>query len=383
MKALHFGAGNIGRGFIGLVLYKSGYEVVFADVVKDLIDRLNKEKSYRVHVLGEEVDIEKVNGVRGVMIDSDECIKEIVTSNLITTAVGVNHLDGVAKVLVEGIRRMTAAGRNETLNILACENALYATDILKAKVLELLSEEEREYAYRYIGFANVAVDRISPNFRSDDMGPLDAATEKFFEWDIEKGNLKTELKIDGVNLVENLGPFLERKLFMLNGAHAMTAYLGYLKGYKTIDEAITDEEILSTVKKAQEEMAHGLAQKYNTFTIEELIEYSEKIIERFKNRFLHDEITRVGREPLRKLAPNDRLITPLRLCIERGKMPEAIIKGIAAAYRFDYEGDGQAVEMQRIIREKGIAGAVEEISGLPKDSYITAKIVVEYNKLVK
>lgn len=383
MKVLHFGAGNIGRGFIGLILYKSGYEVVFADVVEDLVKRLNEEKGYSVHILGTEVSTEDVENVRGVMLNSDECIDEVETSDLITTAVGVNHLGGVAKILAEGIRRMMTKGRCSPLNIMACENALYATDTLKGMVMELLNEGEKEYAEKFIGFANVAVDRIAPNFRTSDMGPLDAVVEKFFEWDIERGNLKTDLSIDGAAIVDRLSPYLERKLFLLNGAHAVTAYMGYLKGHKTIDEAISDKEILSVVKKAQEEMAYGLAQRHDAFTLDELKEYSGRIIDRFRNRFLQDEVTRVGRDPMRKLSPNDRLITPLMQCVEIGELPEALIKGIAAALRFDYEGDDQAVEMQRIIRERGVAGAVEEICGIPKDSPITDKIVVEYNRLVK
>lgn len=383
MKAIHFGAGNIGRGFIGLVLNKSGYEVVFADVVKELIDRLNEVGCYNVHILGEDVRIEKVNGVKGVLLGSEECVNELMTADLITTAVGVGHLDSVARVLAEGIKRVAASNKDRTFNVLACENALYATDILKEMTFKHLNEQEKEYAERNIGFANVAVDRISPNYRSDDMEPLDTATEEFFEWDIEKNKLKSELRIDGANMVNELGPFLERKLFMLNGAHAMTAYMGYLKGYKTIDESIGDDGILSVVKQAQEEMARGLAMKYDVFSLEELTIYADEVIGRFKNRFLHDEVTRVGRDPIRKLSSNDRLITPLRLCLSMGIVPEAIIKGIAAAYRFDYEEDGQAAEIQRIIREKGIAGAVEEISGLGMDSFATAKIVEEYNRLAR
>ena len=51
MKAIQFGAGNIGRGFIGAVLAEAGYEVVFADVVEDLLSQINARKEYSVHVM--------------------------------------------------------------------------------------------------------------------------------------------------------------------------------------------------------------------------------------------------------------------------------------------------------------------------------------------
>jgi len=57
-KAIQFGAGNIGRGFIGLVLEQAGYHVVFADINQQMIDRLNTDKEYVVHVIDENTDQE-------------------------------------------------------------------------------------------------------------------------------------------------------------------------------------------------------------------------------------------------------------------------------------------------------------------------------------
>lgn len=60
-KAVQFGAGNIGRGFIGLVLEQAGYHVVFADINQNVIDKLNNEKSYTVHVMDENVEQKDLN----------------------------------------------------------------------------------------------------------------------------------------------------------------------------------------------------------------------------------------------------------------------------------------------------------------------------------
>jgi mannitol-1-phosphate 5-dehydrogenase len=87
--AVHFGAGNIGRGFVGLLLHRAGYEVVFADVAAPLIDALQATPSYRVHAVGLESSTETVQGYRAVNSRTDEAalLKEIATADVVTTAV--------------------------------------------------------------------------------------------------------------------------------------------------------------------------------------------------------------------------------------------------------------------------------------------------------
>ncbi len=63
-KAIQFGAGNIGRGFIGLVLEQAGYHVVFADINQQIIDRLNADKEYVVHVMDENSDRNFINSIK-------------------------------------------------------------------------------------------------------------------------------------------------------------------------------------------------------------------------------------------------------------------------------------------------------------------------------
>ena len=60
MKAVHFGAGNIGRGFVGLLLHDAGYEVVFADVADALIAQLAEADHYQVHEVGEDPQVRRV-----------------------------------------------------------------------------------------------------------------------------------------------------------------------------------------------------------------------------------------------------------------------------------------------------------------------------------
>ena len=72
MKAVHFGAGNIGRGFVGELLHESGYEVVFADVAEALIDALYAADSYRVTEIGEGGKVTVVTDFRAINSRTEE-----------------------------------------------------------------------------------------------------------------------------------------------------------------------------------------------------------------------------------------------------------------------------------------------------------------------
>ncbi|MCL6625481.1 MAG: mannitol-1-phosphate 5-dehydrogenase [Alicyclobacillus shizuokensis] len=383
MKAVHFGAGNIGRGFIGQLLHQSGYDLVFADVADTLVDEINRRGRYRVCILGESMQTESVTGVRAVRLHSPECVDHVVDADVVTTAVGVGNLDAVAGVLAEAIRRRAASGRGGYQNVLACENALYATHRLKQAVWARLDAPTRNFAEEYVGFANVAVDRIAPNHRpAVGTEPLDAFVEPFFEWDVERGALKGDVKIHGVHLVDDLGPYLERKLFLLNGAHAILAYIGYLAGCCTIDEAARDGRAADTARGAQAEVAAALARKYeHTFTEADVAAYADRVFERFRNPHLGDEVVRVGRDPVRKLGPEDRLVAPLRLCRTYGLPTDHLVTGIAAAYRFDHPGDAQAQRLQESIRKQGIESTVRSVSCL-QDEDLVGAVVKAYERLV-
>ena len=308
-RAIQFGAGNIGRGFIGALLSKSGYHVVFADVNEEIISKINEDKCYTIHIMDVECKDEKVENISGVISTSDEILEEIRTSDIITTAVGPVVLPRIASTIANGIKLRKITGVTSYLNIVACENAIKASSQLEEEVKKYLNEEEIAYLNEYVGFPNCSVDRIVPPVKSENI--LDVVVENFYEWNVEEKAFKGEIpKIYGMNLADNLMAYIERKLFTLNTGHAITAYFGYLKGYNTVDESIKDEVIHDLVKKAMIESGQGLIAKYN-FDKEEHFKYIDKIIGRFKNPYLKDDVARVGREPLRKLNENDRLIKTL------------------------------------------------------------------------
>lgn len=378
-KAIQFGAGNIGRGFIGALLSKAGYHVVFADVNKEIIEKINEDKFYTIHVMDVECTEEKIENISGVISTSDDILKEIVESEIITTAVGPVVLPRIAPTIAKGIQLRKEAGLKSYLNIIACENAIKASSQLEEEVKKYLNEEEVQYLEEFVGFPNCSVDRIVPPFQSENI--LDVVVERFYEWNVEENAFKGSIpQIEGMNLADNLMAYIERKLFTLNTGHAITAYFGYLKGYSTIDESIKDEVIYDFVKKAMTESGQGLIAKYN-FDEEAHLKYIDKIIGRFKNPYLKDDVARVGREPLRKLNENDRLIKPLITARGFNIETDSLLLGVGAALHYDNKEDAQSRELQSLIKEKGIRESIAEISKISEDTDVLDKIEKYYDEV--
>lgn len=246
--AVQFGAGNIGRGFIGAELSKAGYEVVFSDVVDPLIQEINKQRQYTIEILDvdrNELTIKNVRGINSTK-EPDALTEVLKSAEIVTTAVGAGILKFVAPSIAKGIQARRKAGAGP-LNVIACENLVGNSSTLKELVLNNLnSEEDKRYLEEHVGFPNCSVDRIVPPFKGENM--LSVGVEEFEEWIVEEPALKgPKPDIPGMQFTDNLTAYVQRKLFTLNCGHAIAAYLGYLKNIETIDKAVGDEEIRNIV----------------------------------------------------------------------------------------------------------------------------------------
>ena len=201
--AVHFGAGNIGRGFIGLLLHEAGYDVVFSDVNATLIGLLDSTPSYRVIEAGAGGTEKTVTGYRGIdsSADPEALVAAIATADVVTTAVGPNILKFVAPAIAAGIlARPVSAG---PLAVMACENALGATDLLRAEVLTRAPAEE---VGARVVFANTAVDRIVPE---QSTSGLDVLVEPYCEWAVESTPFGSAVpSIPGAHFVPDLAPYI-------------------------------------------------------------------------------------------------------------------------------------------------------------------------------
>ena len=378
-QAIQIGAGNIGRGFIGALLSQAGWHVTFADVVEPIIEALNRDHGYTVHILDRDPGEIAISGVDGVLSTSADFAKKAAECDLITTAVGPNVLPIIAKSIAGGIQARKAAGNTAPMNVVCCENGLRTTTRLKNEVLKHLNSEETAFLEANIGFADCAVDRICPKPSFDNI--LDAAVERYCEWDVEAAAWKGEKpEIPGLTFADNLMAYLERKLFTLNSGHAICAYLGYLKGYQTIKDSIADPAIGKIVHAAISESGEGLIREFG-FDPDVHHAYVEKIFARYQNPYLEDEVLRVGREPIRKLEAGDRLIKPLVTTASYGLPVDHLLFGAAAALRFDCPDDPQSVELQARIKADGPAATLTACSDLAAENPLTGRILDIYRAL--
>ncbi len=363
--AVHFGAGNIGRGFVAQFLHESGYHVIFADVNDDIIAELQAAPSYHVHEVGEESRSNVVDDYTAINSRTHEAdvVAAVAAADVVTTAVGARILQFIAPVIAKGLdaRPKDAA----KLAIIACENAIGGTDILAAEV--------RKHAPAHNAvFANCAIDRIVP----EQHGGLDVTIESFFEWVVDRTPFKgEEPDIHGVTWVDDLGPFIERKLFTVNTAHAAAAYHGIDRGWVSIRDALATPELQAEVRAVLAETKALLVAKWG-FDPEEQQAYIEKTLKRISNPHLPDTCERVGRNPLRKLSRNERFIGPASQLAERGMPAWDLLNAVGAALRFDVPDDAESQELQALLRSGAPASELAAtITGLEPEHPLFPSVV--------
>ncbi|MGA1828123.1 mannitol-1-phosphate 5-dehydrogenase [Microbacterium sp.] len=386
MKAVHFGAGNIGRGFVGLLLHEGGYELVFSDVAAPLVDAINGVSEYTVHEVGEGGERQQAGGVGRSPIESrdtvvtgfrainsathpDEVIEQIAGANVVTTAVGPTVLKFVAPHIVAGLALRDPS--SPPLQVMACENAINATDVLRDEIVALAGVAWDALAGRAV-FANTAVDRIVP--AQPEGGGVDVTVEPFYEWAIERPPFGEDPpNIPGAHFVDDLAPYIERKLFTVNTGHAATAYFGAVAGIETISGALSDAGIANRVGAALEETSALLVAKHGLDPAD-LATYRATILRRFRNPALPDTVWRVGRQPLRKLSRHERFVGPAAEAAERGLSVDALVAAMGAALAFDDSEDAESVDLQRMLRDRDAASVTASVTGLEHDHPLFPRI---------
>ncbi|KAI0017217.1 mannitol-1-phosphate 5-dehydrogenase [Xylariomycetidae sp. FL0641] len=383
-KAVHFGSGNIGRGFVACFLHESNYDVVFADVQDELVNSLNNTPSYTVTEVGVEgKTVKTISNYRAInsKYNMDELVNEISTADVVTCSVGPAILKFIAPAIAQGIQKRSTD--LSPLAVIACENMIGATDALAEHIKDPKNTpaESLETHHLRAAYANSAIDRIVP--AQDPNAGLNVTLEKFYEWVVEKNPFDpskakcdkvVQPSIDGIKWVEHLEPFIERKLYTVNTSHATAAYFGYNRQKKTIADAMLDKDIKAQVAAAVSETAALIVKKHGV-SQEEQDSYKEKIITRISNPHLDDAVERVGRAPLRKLGRKERFIGPAAALAEMGMKTTALLESAEMAFRFqNVEGDDESKELAKIMSENDADEVVRKICGLQNDHPLFSQV---------
>lgn len=376
-KAIQFGAGKIGRGFLGELFSQSGYEVVFIDINEELIFHLNEKRTYRIEIMGNNQKVIAVRNVRGVSARNIEKVNsEIANAHIAATAVGAGVLETIAPLIRGGLEKRAALKTKEPLNIIICENLLHSSQILREYVWEELSAKGRVYAEDHLGLVESVVSRMVPEVskKTKKEDPLLIKTEEYAILPVDKKGFIGEIpKIKGIIPCDNLSAYAERKLFTHNTAHALCSYWGYLKGYKYIFEAVKDNKIRNMVLKALSESGKALIKKHG-FTNQEQQEYIQDLLRRFNNVALKDSVARGAKDPIRKLGPEERLVGAANLAEEFGIEPQYLAQGIAAALCYDNPEDKEAVRLSGKLKDEGVDAVLKDICNLEPHSKLALSI---------
>jgi Mannitol-1-phosphate/altronate dehydrogenases len=371
-KLVLFGAGKIGRSFIGQLFSRSGYEVVFIDIDQRVIDALNQKHSYKVFICDTNPGTIVVDNVRGVQgNDVEKVVNEIVSADVLAVSVGKNGLKHIVPTLSHGLVAREKAYPGRMIDIILAENMRNADVFLHDELTKVLPES---YPLdQRVGLVETSIGKMVPlvlNHQDNDI--LSVYAEAYNTLIVNKKAFKNSIPvIAGMEAKENMKAWVDRKLFIHNFGHAAAAYLGY-KHHPELTflwEVLEDEKIRTFVRKAMQQSATALQNEYpDVFSTEHLQEHINDLIQRFSNRSLGDTVFRVGCDLYRKLSFDDRIITPLMSAYKNGLPYNMILKVLASALRFKATGiDGKMypadMEFHGRLKEYGTLYVFEKVCG--------------------
>lgn len=385
-KAVHFGAGNIGRGFLGQLYFESGFATTFIDVVDEVVRGLRERHEYPLRIVSDTFETHIVRDVDAIHSSDIEAVAcAVAQADIVSTAVGVNVLPRIAPALARAVALRFQDAAAPPLNVIVCENLINAGPFLREEVRKQLEARHWDTLDSRVGFVEASIGRMVPvmtdAMRAED--PLLVCVEPYCELPVDALGFKGEIPaIAHMKPMRNFAAYVERKLFVHNLSHAATGYLGALRGHEYVWQAVEDEQVRNEVRRALDESCRGLHARRG-LPLDELHAHADDLLLRYANKALGDQTARVARDPIRKLGPNDRLIGAGRMCIEQGIVPEGIAFAAAAAIRYTSPDDPAAQSLQRLRTDLGLDEVLREICRLDAVSPLAALIRSADERLIR
>ncbi len=372
-RLVHFGAGNIGRAFIGRLFGLGGWEVVFVDIQRDIIDRINQQGSYRVVIkeFGQKDQELVIPNIRAVdSRNTSEVVKEICRAQLLSTSVGSSVLPAIAPVIAAGI--LARPGQSDPIDIILAENLHEGSVVMRNLLLPYFPQDfpinER------VGLVETSIGKMVPLMTPEERAkdPTLVFSEAYNTLILDrKGFLGPVPELEDILPVDRIDAYVDRKLFIHNMGHAAAAYLTYAHdpSIQYIWEGLADKAVLEQVHTAMRQSASAVLASYpEVFSHRDLEEHIEDLLHRFQNRALGDTVFRVGKDLPRKLGRSDRLVGAMRLAEEHGISYDMIARVyIAACTFFSHEPESDMAPEDLAFHRKyhgDLEQILTEVSGL-------------------
>lgn len=314
--AIHFGAGNIGRGFIAPVLQENNYEVVFVDVNKELIEQINLLQRYKVKSISLNASSDIfVKNISGLLLDDEEFLNEkLAKADLITTSVGPKF--------VKDIFNLVSSTKTEKIQTFIAFENMYRASTSNSTASGLSK----------LVLIDAVVDKIVP---PQNITSLDVIVEEYGSIILDNNVNTKPLNESKIVSYSNYEHEFYKKLWLLNGLHLKLAYFGLSRNIKYIHEILSNQEGLDFAERAID----SLSKAYSLFSnsTEDLKDFKQTILNRFSMPEIQDEVTRIARNPQIKFSKDERFERPLRLLISADEDVETFKKIIDIIFESDFE----------------------------------------------
>ncbi len=369
-----FGAGKIGRSFIGQLFGKAGYEVVFVDMDQSLVEELNRRRAYTVVIRGPDKDDRLlIKNVRAIhALDETSVAEAICNAGIMAISVGKNALPAVASVVASGLLEREKKSPGRVLDIILAENMRSADLFFREKLRQILPSSYP--LEKRVGLVETSIGKMVPMMTAKDLeeDPLQVFAEPYNTLILDKKSFRGEIpQIDELALKNNIKAWVDRKAFIHNLGHASAAFAGHLRYPESIYmyEILSDQKIREFTRIVMRESAVILRSLYpGEYSDIELSLHIDDLITRFQNSNLGDTIFRVGSDLQRKLGSDDRFMAPIRMAIEKKVAYGMILEAMAMGFLFQAKDENEQmfpgdVDFHNMVSEN-MDQVFEQICGL-------------------
>jgi mannitol-1-phosphate 5-dehydrogenase len=343
-KIVIFGAGRIGRSFIGQLFSRGGYEVVFIDIDHHLIDLLNKHKCYKIIIKGESDDLLLIRNIRGIHFeDTPQILNELSSTTISAVSVGQAGLPSVIPLIAKCLQKRADSANPLPLDIILAENMRDAARYFSTELIRLLGQDFP--LKKMAGLIETSIGKMVPFMTSEDLrqDPLQIFAEPYNTLILDKkAFLNPVPDIQWLAPKENMKAWVDRKSFIHNLGHAAAAYTGFLKhpGKLFLYEILDDPEIYQVTRQTMQQSSSILMKIHpGEFTIEDLESHIDDLLSRFRSKALRDTVFRVGCDLIRKLGLEDRLVAPITEALRISLPYDKILYALVCGFYFKAKDD--------------------------------------------